>query len=335
MIDAETLKLPGFNASTVWYLVYFLFVVILLLFLAQLRIRAKHRRQAFDNRFMQIMMRRGLSKFQLNIANNFFSSLREAQKDEIFLSPKSLQTYLHQYLDSHPTLPAHDRTEIFDKLLPHNTSQIEIKSVSDLRVGEVVAIDVETKSYLATVLKIKDEMVLVSSSEKRDLEIGAKVKLYAYRPLLGSFLLEGEITKSTGQSVVFKHSGVIEFRGDQHLMSEVVLPFQLEAWPHPKADLEISENTKAVEIFAGSTEKISDRGFVVTFATKPSDAMLRRQEYWEITLALPDEPLVCRVRIVPHQKASRWLMRPADLDETGRALLFKFISANTPVREHL
>lgn len=336
-IDAESLRLPGFDASSVWYLVYFLGALVLGLIYLQWRLRKKHQRDALSNHFMQVLMRRDLTKLQLKIANDFFASLTVPQQGEIFLSQKLFAQHLHSYLQTHPSASAHDRTEIFDKMLPNAVAQIEIKTVADLRVGELCAIDMPTRSALATVLKIKENMLLVSSNEPLETTVGAKIQLYAYRPHLGGFLLAGEVLKTDARSLVFRHSGAIEFRGDQHLMCLASLAFKIERWPHPDADVDApapSDKERELTAFHGLTEKISDRTLVVRFSITPPEWVLKRQDFWEMTLDLPEKPLVCRIRILPDKTHQTWLMRLVDLDHAERSRLYKFISANNPVREH-
>jgi hypothetical protein len=335
-IDAESLRLPDFDAASVWYLVYFLAALVLGLLFLQWRLRKKHQREALSNHFMQILMRRDLTKQQLKIANNFFDSLTVLQQGEIFLSQKNFAHHLHSYLQTHATISAHDRTEIFDKMFPNSVSQIEIKAVSDLRAGELCAIDTATKSSLGTILKIKEDMLLASSGEPLETTVGAKIQIYAYRPNLGGFLLSGEVLKTDGRSLVFKHSGGIEFKGDQHLMCFASLAFKIERWPHPDIDVDMqpADDKQDLDAFHGLTEKISDRAMVIRFSVAPPEWALKRQDFWEITLDLPEKPLVCRVRILADKIHQTWLARPVDLDQAERNRLYKFIAANNPMREH-
>ena len=332
--EADFLRLPGFDASTLPYLVYFLLFIIGMMLFLQWRLRRENQKNALSNRFMQVVMHRGLTKNQLQWANDFFKNLKEAQQNEILLSQKSLAHYLHQYLRQHEMITANDRVEIFDKVLPGMTSQIEIKSVSDLRPGEPCAIDVNKKSHLASILKIKDDQMLLSLTEKILLPLG-DAKIYAYRPQLGGFLLSGKITKVNGPSLIFRHDGPIEFRGDQHLMSIIEVRVKLERWPHPEMNVESAEPDpeKAPEYFYAETQRISDRAMSIRFTEPPPPWVLRKQEYWEMTLEL-EEPITCRVRVNPYRPPELWLMRPVDMSETDRARLYKFISTHEPQREH-
>jgi hypothetical protein len=333
--EFDAVRLPGFDSSTLPYLVYFLLTVIGGLLFLQWRLRRQAEKNALSNRFMQIMLHRNLTKRQYSAVNEFFHSLKEAQQNEILLSQKALAHYLHQFLRQHKTLKASDKVEVFDKILPGMTSQIEVKTVEDLRTGEPCAIDIGQTSYLATILKTKDNQVLVSLAEKIVLRLGP-AKLYAYRPNLGGFLLSGAITRVNGMSAIFKHEGAIEFRGDQHLMSVVTLRLRLEPWPKPEveADLEPGETPAETPYLLAETERLSDRALAIRFIERPPDLILKRQEFWEMTLELPGEPLICRVRIAAYKPPELWLARPVDLDEQGRRRLYKFISENKPVREH-
>jgi hypothetical protein len=337
-VDADILRMPDFDIHSLWYLAYFLVAILTLIILVQWRVHKQSDKNSLSNRFMQITMRRGLTKVQLAAVDVFFKTLNPHEQDEIMLSQKALANHLHQYLDRHPALSATDRVEIFDKLLPGIVSQIEIKSVADLRIGELAAIDINKKSILATILKTKDNQILLSLSEKIAATGPAAAHIYAYRPNLGGFLMEGQIIKSNGQSIVFQFSGKIDFRGDQHLMTQVAVGFEITRWPKPEVEIDGEKTPETAELghdqFNGYTEKLSDRAMLVNFATKPPEWVIKKQEYWEMKLELPENPLVCRVKITPYKTNYTWLVRPVDLDAADRNRLYRFISANEPVREH-
>lgn len=335
-IDADVLRLPAFDSASIWYLVYFLLFVIIGLIWLQWRLRKQAHRNAISNSFMLVLMRRGLTKLQLAAMQDFFRHLNENEKQEILLSQKVFAQHLQQYLAAHRNLTGNDRVEIFDKVLPNFLPQIEIKSLDDLRPGEPAAIDTENRSALATVLKIKDNQILISSADQLP-QPPAKAQLYAYRPGLGGFLLAGEIVKSQGQSHIFRHDGKIEFRGDQHLMTVSAVPFRLERWPHPEVDKAVNgadQTSEVTDSYSGYTEKLSDRAAVVKFYSTPPDWVLRKQDLWEMTLDVPDQPIVCRIRVTPYKGRDLFMLRPVDLDSGERNRLFKFISEHQPVREH-
>ncbi len=335
-VDAEVLRMPAFDAASIWYLVYFLlFIIFGLIFLAW-RLRKQTQRNALNNSFMLVLMRRGLTKLQLAAMQDFFAGLHETEKQEILLSHKLFAQHLQQYLAAHRNLTGNDRVEIFDKVLPNYLPQIEVKSLSDMRPGELAAIDFAGKSALGTILKIKDNQILLSSSDKLPAP-PIKAQVYAYRPGLGGFLLSGEIIKSQGQSHIFLHSGEIEFRGDQHLMTIASVQLKLEPWPHHEIKKAVDADEKldqGNEAFPALTEKLSDRAMVIRFLTAPPDWAIKKQDLWELTLDITDKPLVCRVKMAPYRIRGTWLLRPVDLDSAERDRLCKFIAENQPVREH-
>ena len=334
-ITPKALELAGFDAHSVWYLVYFLAAVVLALIYLQWRLRHKRKLDALSNRFMQVILNRGLTKAQHALAQQFFQELKPAEQDEALSSQRALARRLQNYLASHAGITGNDRVEIFDKILPGATSRIEIKDTADLREGEMCAVDIGKKSHLATVMKKKDDQVLLTLFDKVALAPG-EAHIYAYRPQLGGYLIPGSILKVNGLSVVFKHEGAIEFRGDQHLMTVVPLGFSVTAWPHPELDVTEPKEGEArpiAEIFSGTTERTSDRAISVRFANEPPPWVMKRQEFWELSLGLPEKPLECRVRITDY-RAGMWLLRPVDLDGAERQRLYRFIAEHEPVREH-
>lgn len=334
-ITPRSLELAGFDSYSLWYLVYFLLAAVLGLLFLQWRLRRKHASEALSNRFMQIVLNRGLTKSQHQLTLQFFAGLKAVEQEEVLSSQRSFARRLQHYLAAHPNITGNDRVEIFDKVLPGATSRIEVKEVADLREGELCAVDINKKSYLATIMKKKDNQVLLTLIDRVALN-PAVAQLYAYRPQLGGYLIPGSILKVNGLSIIFKHEGQIEFRGDQHLMTVASLAFSLSRWPHPELDEPdetADEKAPLVDVFTGTTDRISDRAISMRFDSEPPAWILKRQEFWELNLELPDSPLVCRIRITAY-RSGMWLMRPVDLDGAERNRLFAFISAHEPVREH-
>lgn len=336
LVDADILRLPAFTAESLWYLVYFLLFIILFLAFLAWRLRKQTQRNALKNSFMLMLMRRGLTKLQLAAMQDFFRSLSEVDQQEILLSNQLMAQHLQQYLTAHRNLTGNDRVEIFDKVLPKSIPQIEIKSLADLRSGELAAIDIGHQSCLATIMKIKDNQILLSSADKLP-AAPVKAQIYTYRPGLGGYLLAGEIIKSQAQSHIFRHDGPIEFRGDQHLMTVTPVTLKLEPWPHPDIDgggKQATETEQGLDSFSGTTEKLSDRALVIRFAAAPPDWVLKKQDLWELTLEIDEHPVVCRVRIASYKAGQTWMLRPVDMSSAERNRLYKFIAAHEPVREH-
>ncbi len=334
-ISPKDLELAGFDANSVWYLVYFLAAVVVGLIFLQWRLQHKRALWALSNRFMQVILNRGLTKGQHATTERFFSELKPAEQEEVLASQRALARRLQAYLASHAGISANDRVEIFDKVLPGATSRIEIKEIDDLREGELCAVDIGTKSYLATVLKKKENQLLLTLIDKINLTPGA-AHIYAYRPQLGGYLISGSILKVNGPSVIFKHEGPIEFRGDQHLMTMLPLGFSITAWPHPEldvAEIDAGEPAPAPEFFSGMTDRTSDRAISAKFQNEPPPWVMKRQEFWELTLELPEKPIQCRIRITAY-RPGMWLLRPVDLDGAERQRLYRFIAEHEPVREH-
>lgn len=334
-ISPKDLELAGFDSNSVWYLVYFLAAVVLGLIFLQWRLQRKRALWALSNRFMQVILNRGLTKAQHAITERFFQELKPAEQEEVLTSQRALARRLQEFLGAHPAISGNDRVEIFDKILPGATSRIEIKDIDDLREGELCAIDVGRQSHLATAMKKKDGQVLLTLIDKIVLRPG-EAQLYAYRPQLGGYLIPGGILKVNGPSVIFKHEGAIEFRGDQHLMTIVPLGFSITAWPHPELDVTESAESEpppVPEVFSGMTDRTSDRAISVKFQNEPPPWIMKRQEFWELTLELPEKPIECRIRITPY-RAGMWLLRPVDLDGAERQRLYRFIAEHEPVREH-
>jgi hypothetical protein len=336
-VDSSSLRLPTFDSLSAWHLVYLLIVVVAGLLFLQWRLRKTKMHQLLADRFMQILMHRNLTTAQNRVVDIFFRELTDSVQSEILLSPKAFGIYLKQYLARHPEVAPSDKVQIFDKLLLNGAEPVHIESVANLRLGELCALDVGRSSHMTTVLKIHENFVLLSSKARFSFMPPVDAKLYAYRPHLGGFLIPGSITKINNNSLIFNHEGPIDFKGDQHLMSVISIPLKLESWPHPDLEAFVtSESPTATETtpYSGTTERISDRAFLVTFSTPPQPKLLKSQEFWEITLDLPEKPLVCRVKMSPYKIPENFLLRPVDLDSAERERLYNFVTKHDPQREH-
>ncbi|MBV6494191.1 MAG: hypothetical protein LDLANPLL_02217 [Turneriella sp.] len=336
-IEPEDLRLPGFDATSVWYLVYALMALTLLLLFLRWRQKKEFLRESLSNRFMQILIRRNLTSAQQKTVNNFFTGLNDDQKSEILLSQDALAHSLHNYLEKNSNIPPRDRVQIFDKLLPEMQSQIEVKNPTDLRFGELCALEAPSNTHFVTVMKTNPTQVLLSLHNGNSTPNHGEAVLYVYRPHLGEFILSGDILRANNTSAVFEHDGTVEFNSDQHLMSTFALDLQIEPWPHTDIDIDIppvQNGTERFDIFSGTTQKFSERALVVQFASAPPDWVLKRQELWQLTLNI-EPPLVCRVRISKYDTHGLYLLRPVDLQPNEKKRLFGFISAHEPVHEHI
>ncbi|HRP68941.1 MAG TPA: hypothetical protein PLY93_05360 [Turneriella sp.] len=337
-IDADTLRLPGFDASSVWYLTYALLAAVVFLLFLHWRQKKDLAREALSNRFMQVLMKHELTHTQQTTIQNFFNSLNDNERAAILSSQKNLAYYLHAYLETHETINAIDRVQIYDKLLSELQSQTEIKSMADLCAGELCALILDGREYFATVAKTNTTQALLSLHQHFSHAPQTKINLYAYRPHLGGFTLGGKILKANDHSVVIEHDGQIQFQSDQHLMTTSPLTIHLERWPKDGIGIESSTTdapSEGIDAFSGTTEKFSDRAFIVRLQENLPDWVLKRQDLWQFQLALPEGALTCRVRMAHYNANNLYLLRPIDLTQADRRRLDKFIAENNPIHEHI
>ena len=334
-MDAEVLKLPEFSSSALWGLVYFLGAVSLILGIAVWRVHVRNRLHSLLYRFDAYLIRRGLKKNQREIALAFFQHLTEHEKTEIFISGKFFAERLHQYLEAQAQISANERVEIFDKFFPNLASKTEIRALPDLREGEICAIDQETRSFLGTFMRSKNNQALISFRQKHVLKEG-EAKLYAYRPNLGGFLLSGKILKQNTQGLIFEHDGKIEFKGDQHLMCLLDMQVRFLPWPPPELKLddageEVKHDTND---YSGAISRLSDRAFAFEFHNSIPGWILRRQELWSVTLKLDDKEVEIRGKIIqPKPGKNYYYFKFTDVDQLARTHIYEFITQHNPVRE--
>ena len=179
---------PETNAYTVLQVFIFILLFVLVILVARLIFI---RRKTTDSSWTHILnyaYNKKLSAKEINVLEHFFNSLdlSVSDKAKLLSDKKSFQNYLYSYLKKYHSDSVESYVKILDKLFPMDNN-LEIKSLLDIHVGEVCAIEFEGLYFLARVINKTQSEVLLSINDnamKRDKE-GSSVSLYFYRNNLG------------------------------------------------------------------------------------------------------------------------------------------------------
>lgn len=336
-ITAEDLRLPGFDSGTLVYLVYFLLFIIIFLLFLQWRLKKETKAKALQNRFMQSMMHVELTKPQYDAMGIYFARLSRDEKKAILDSRKHFAASLHRYLLSSTQIMAQDAIESFAKIFPDKNSLIEIKSLADLRLDEMCALEIQGKAALVSVVEIKGNEAHLRL-EDRNPVLDSNAVLSVYRAKLGGYFLHGKVRRIAQGNLIFEHEGPIDFRADHHFMCRHVLDLELTPWHGFSARASNDPSTEAEltgETLHARTQLFSDRALIIHFAEEVPAWVLRRQEYWKMVLYLEGESIESRARIIHYKEGitTLYLVRLLDVTPENREKLSAFIQKNQPEPE--
>lgn len=338
-------KWPTFGSATAYSLVVMAIaaaiIILVITYFHRKRLRAESAWLALGH----YAHKQGLKRDQLKILGVFFQELTATEKNEISFNHNLFANKLYSFLRNHPMVNAHDRVEIFDKLLPDAAAKIDVRSPDDLKQGELCSLDIGRRTYLGRVAKIKTPQILVSVNtgfSAADIQ-HQPCNIYVYRNNLGGFLLYCRVLKVSPEAIIVEYEEKIEFKGEQHLMTLMNLPVILKPWPPPEIDISPPQaepgKTPATsakpEFYQCETDRISDRAILLRFMSAYNGVQVMRQELWEAELDLPDGyQFKCRGRLIQSMTTPGfYILKFTDADEAARSRLFHFISQNSPSRE--
>lgn len=249
----EIMKYPDFSGGA--------FVVFLILAAAALVgflwLRLKARKQLGQdielNRLLTYGRKRSLDKPELRFLRNFFLQLAPGDRPRLMVNRPFFKERLRRYLIVRGQLSARARVKVYQKLFPAIDYRLEIIDSADLQPGELCSLGGRRLLALARVEEANHEKVrlrLLEGGGADDFPEGLTAGIFAYRPLLGEFLLRGKIFESHGQTAVFRFGGKVEAKYEIHLMIERTLDIQLRALrPH-----HLSQRTPTTAAGAGERE---------------------------------------------------------------------------------
>ncbi|WP_342775516.1 hypothetical protein [Leptospira idonii] len=314
----------------------------------------------------------------MNILKSFYDSL--TQEDvQLYLHPENrpkLKNALYRYFMKSTGNPTEKEVNLFDKLFRSSADhKKEISSLDDISVGEVSALEADGREELTYVMqKTQEDLLLSSKALSKDFFVPGKVaNLYVFRPSSGGYLIHGTITRLNNNGVVFHYDGVIEKKGEAHLMLVAKYSLTISPWPPKdpeKESIELDRNKlvlfeenvdKQLELlkkiskeqsahdddkfkfpdvaksFTALSERISDRGITFELPDHISPEIWKAQDLWEVHFGFPGGAnFELRGKIFPvKQKGDLFLLRFVDADEASRKSIYEEIKKRGGTREIL
>ncbi len=325
--------------------------------------------------FLSYALKKGVDPEEIKILRTFFSRLNDAHKEEVIFNHHTLHTLLFRFLNENRPGDWRDRVELMDKLFQSEPTPIPIRQLEDLNPGEVCSIQLGEEHFLVTVIQEREDGVLLSLPRgKLSTRIqGSDTRLYAYHSHKGAYLIPVQISALWKNALLVKQNGTIEFRSEEHLVSQLEMQVEIHPWPlvppgegkqkeggketpdtsppSPEVFLEEQEKRKEepyrFEIASskekliplyGKSIKVSDRALLLELEEDYTHLYNRRQEIWEIHLTPPEgeRPITCRGSLFPAPgQYNKYIFKFIDLPERDRDLLFELLRKHRPMRGHL
>ncbi|MBP9885918.1 MAG: hypothetical protein KBF93_06460 [Leptospiraceae bacterium] len=363
---------PETNAYTVLQVFIFILLFVLVILVARLIFI---RRKTTDSSWTHILnyaYNKKLSAKEINVLEHFFNSLdlSVSDKAKLLSDKKSFQNYLYSYLKKYHSDSVESYVKILDKLFPMDNN-LEIKSLLDIHVGEVCAIEFEGLYFLARVINKTQSEVLLSINDnamKRDKE-GSSVSLYFYRNNLGGFLIPGLAKKISTNGMLFRQEGDIETKGEEHLVAEIKKDVEIFPWGislqesnvTPNDDNEIPDlqedptdvintseentvndaqssptNSEVTVSLKATMIKLSDRAILLSIKDPYfNDAVLKKVDIWELALNFtPDmTPILLKGKLMrSNYFTDSFLFKFVSPSELDLKIIFEEIKKHSPVR---
>jgi len=342
--ESELLRLPQYTLED-FVVVFVLFgvlsgIIVILRFYYRVQAKKDACWYILHNR----AQRSNFSLEEINLLRSFFLSLNRKEAEKILSGKGIFYTLLNHYLNAQKSVSDRLRVRVLDKLfLPPNDGD-EIRSIYDLREGEVCGVEWENENFLGRVVGVKDESILLSFFEGRKyMQKTLPAKLYFYRPRSDGYIFHGHLKESSADSGVFFLDGEIEPADETHLMADIELPIRLLPWPYEKAEVTDSEarfekNEKEQPLVVrGISEKISDRAltFHLEEGSEVENILTDNFRFWELHLSLPENfQFVCRGKIkLSSSGKGSYIFRYLDLTENSRKVIFSLIKAGDYSKE--
>lgn len=332
-VDPESLSLPSQTMIGIFI------VVVIILAMALIAVvsiwffnHSKEREKAWLLLYRHARKKNIESKL-IPILKSYYYSLPAKDRLDTLLDPPSFRKTLSAFL-ALQKLEDEEKLEILNKLFESKRLSHELENVSDLLVGETIALHVSSLTrdmhLLGRVTEHRDDSIILSTRNAASLKGGLTSELHAYRPGVGGYAIPGKIIAAGRSFVQFSGSGKIDFHGEFHLMTYFELQLTFSTWP-PK------EGDETKEVYRAKSKKVSDRGMTFVFIDHILSSLLKTQSVWQVETILPgDQSIVTRGNIIvlpgDHHE---YLFRFIDLSEEHSAALFHFIREHDPVREYL
>ena len=335
MDDDIIIKFPLADISTYISMTIFIIIIVVVYFIALRYVKKRESKKAKWNIVLGFLLRHDLAIRESNIIQEFYQSLDEKTQEEIITSTRKFHKMLNEYFSEKSNIEAETRVNILEKLFPVSSRLHEVKTLEDLFIGEVCAVEFEDKKFMGTLVKKNTDELLISFEEfPASLpDRGASAGIYVFRPHIGGFLLSGSTKEIGPDFIIFKFNAKVEQKSGHHLMAEIISTALFKPWPLPKAG-----DKNATHEIQAETCLFSDRAIIFT-AKNEEDIhyYLNRHDIWSVSTKLPGGyHFTCRGTITQSKNYDKkFIFRFLDAPEVARNILFVEIKEHNPVEEHI
>lgn len=296
------------------------------------------------NQLLKYAYSHKLNSVEIKIIEEFFKKkdLGIHGNINLVLDKRKFHSDLFDFLDKHDEVSREASVIILDKLFPENKSELDIKSLNEIVIGEPCSVDIGDELLLGYVLK-KSVRELFISVRKFPIEMinnPGEIRLYFYRPELGGYFLNGALRKVRENGFIFTWDGEINISGERHLMITFSLTFKLIPWEIKAKEIENTDVEKEIfgaNCISGSTDKISSHAILMKFNEFSDLNLLKKYDLWDIEIELPGKGLITlEGKIAPSSSdSSKHIFKYINIHEEEKKTIMNFIMARNPVREEI
>lgn len=346
-MDPSALELSPVSITAVAVFFGLLLLAVILLLLAKLRQKRVDADTVLWLGLYHYALRRGVLGAQTRPLKVFFQALSRDEQEQIPGNRVFFRKLFLPFIEKYPHITQAQKVELIEKVTPETDVAIEIRTPSDLHLGEACALEFGGEHYLGFVTKLKENQALFSlrNWDPQKPLTNEPIVVYSYRHGYGGYIMKGTIIKAAKNGMAVAFTGEISFRGNEHLMALLQWDLHFTQWPAPEVfgsegdEIEEISPEKETLDFHATSEKVSDRAMLIKLNETVPLHVLQSQELWQLETRLPDydgSRLEVRVRLLPSPSTrGRYIAKFVDIDDVSRNALWEVIKQNNPVREYI
>ena len=289
-------------------------------------------RKTLWNAIYKYAVKQNLSHAHIGLLKDFFKQLNSKAAYKAAVNKNFFKEQLFDYLVQQKRVTTEIASLVSEKLFAGASLFSEIRSAKDLYIGETCSVTVNSERYLAKIVKIENDNLLLSvpGLNTNAIKAGINAELYFYRENSKSCSATSKIQKTHIDALFTQVLSFEASQEEEHLMSDLLLPVKFSAWPFPEDD------DKKITL-EGVTRKISDRSVLFLMKTENSQSLLASHKIWEIFFEIPGGiSVISRGKIVSSKKKpGLYVFLFLDASEQAREDLFNYIKKTNPQRDSI
>jgi hypothetical protein len=288
-------------------------------------------------RFSAMAIHKGCTQEDLDLLGLFYRQLKPAER-KLVENSEMLQRLLFRFASHQVSLHPESVVDLYSKLCAPMSFQLDLASLQDIVIGEVMALQLPAGSFLVTMTRFNPDgsIVLRHAGPAVAQEPRPKSILYLYRSGFGAYTLRGT-AQAEESGFRFSNLVQVERHRPERWMAEidaniVLTESRLPAIETPAPD---AKPLPPPVSFRAGTILISTRA-VSCSGTVPKAARTTRSREWLVELPLSGGPVIqCRGRILVSRFRDRFIVRLIDLSEEARVQIEEAVRLAGPIPERI